>query len=914
MPFATRHLAPAALFFAFALPVAPGHAAYVNFESQHVHPIALTPDGTKLLAVNTPDGKLAVFAVNGGNPSLLFETAVGVEPVSVAAESNTRAWVVNQISDTVSLVDLLSGNVVETLAVGDEPADVVFANGKAFVSVSRQDAVKIYSVANPAAPPVVVPVFGTDPQALARSADGTRVYVALFESGNQTTIASGPDVVSHGGLPAPNPSGRPNVGLILKYTGGHWVDELNRSFDNTHPYTLPDHDIAILDATAAVPVPQYVDGLGTLLFNLAVHPVTGKLYVTNTDALNQLRFEPTLRGQFLRTRVSIVDPNAPAVRSIVDLNPHINYGVTPGPLSETTQSLSQPGGIVFQAAGGVGYITALGSAKVAVLDDAGNVTARIGVGQGPSGLALDETNHRLYVLNRFDETISIVDTNTRSVDHTLSAGYDPSPPAIKTGRRLLYDAQLASGHGDLACSSCHAGGNFDAIAWDLGDPNGTFQPAPPNQVDPLLQGFHPMKGPMTTQSLRGLSGTQPFHWRGDRADFENFNGAFVSLMGRATPFSGADMQAFKDFVFTIKYAPNPNQNLDRTFPNPASGPSPERGRLAFLNNQLDGPFRCVQCHALPAGTSGQLTDRLALQAPQDMKIPQLRNLYEKTGLTLTPGDKKRGFGFTHDGSEPTLVDFLRLPVFTFPSDAMRQDIEAFLLAFDTGTAPAVGAQRTVYASNKNDPATVQWIETLLAQDQAGNCDLIVKGRLNGQVRGFVYDGAGLFRSDRASEALIAKDALRALAGPGSELTYTGVPPGAGYRSGIDRDEDGYYDRTEIDAGSDPADPASTPTTVAVGPSGSGGRDATLFASYPNPARDTAFLSFELAARANVHLRIYAADGRLVRALLDGAAGPGLVRLQWDGTNDSGNRAASGRYFYRLDTPTHSLSRPLLLVR
>ncbi|MFM7173570.1 MAG: hypothetical protein ACKO4U_11115, partial [Caldilinea sp.] len=28
--------------------------------------------------------------------------------------------------------------------------------------------------------------------------------------------------------------------------------------------------------------------------------------------------------------------------------------------------------------------------------------------------------------------------------------------------------------------------------------------------------FHPMKGPMSTQSLRGLAGQGPMHWRGDR--------------------------------------------------------------------------------------------------------------------------------------------------------------------------------------------------------------------------------------------------------------------------------------------------------------------------------------------------------------------------------------------------------------
>ena len=907
----TRILAGAAALALFM--AAPARAAFVNFESQQVHPVALTPDGTRLLVVNTPDARLAVFDIAGGNPTLLFEVPVGVEPVSVAAESDTRAWVVNHISDSVSIVDLLTGNVVETLPAGDEPTDVVFASGKAFVCVSQEDAVKIYTPANLTLAPVVVPVFGSDPQALARSTDGTRVYVAVFEGGNRTTVADAQDVVNHGGLPAPNPAGRPNVGLVLKYVNGHWVDELGRVFDNSHPYTLPDHDVVILDATAANPVPTYLDGLGTLNFNLGVHPVTGKIYVSNTDALNSIRFEPNLRGQFLRTRVSIVDPSAPALTSLVDLNPHINYGATPGPLSELEASLSQPGGFAFRSTGGEVFLTALGSAKVAVLDDAGNVTGRIQVGNGPSGLVLDELHGRLYVLNRFDNTLSVVNSTTHAVMATLPV-YDPSPAVVKNGRPFLYDGKLSSGHGDLACASCHAGGNLDNIAWDLGDPNGALQPPPPNQVDPLLTSFHPMKGPMTTQSLRGLAGTQPFHWRGDRADFENFNGAFVSLMGRSSPLSTSDMQAFKDFVFTIKYPANPNQNLDRTFPNPATGASAERGRLAYLNNLLDGPFRCVNCHALPTGTSGQLTDRMALQASQDMKIPQLRNLYEKTGFTLTPGEKKRGFGFTHDGTSPTLFDFLRLPVFTFPNDAMRRDVEAFLLAFDTGTAPAVGAQKTVHGGNKNDLATVQWIDLLIAQDQAQNCDLIVKGRVNGQARGWVYNGGGMFRSDRGSDALLAKDALRGLAGSGAELTYTGVPVGAGTRMGVDRDEDLYEDRTELDAGSNPADPLSTPSTVAVGPAGESHGGAQLFASYPNPARDGgATLSFQMPGREPARLRVFDAAGRLVRTLLDTTAGPGLVRVAWDGADDAGRRVASGRYFYRLETRSGVRSRPLLLV-
>jgi hypothetical protein len=70
--------------------------------------------------------------------------------------------------------------------------------------------------------------------------------------------------------------------------------------------------------------------------------------------------------------------------------------------------------------------------------------------------------------------------------------------------------------------------------------------------------------------------------------------------------------------------------------------------------------------------------------------------------------------------------------------------------------------------------------------------------------------AGNFRSDRTSEAPITPAALLALASAGSELTYTLVPSGSQTRLGVDRDLDGFFDRDELDRGSDPANPASVP--------------------------------------------------------------------------------------------------------
>ena len=45
------------LLLAVALSAAPAAASFVTFESGQVRPLALSPDGSQLFAVNTPDDR-----------------------------------------------------------------------------------------------------------------------------------------------------------------------------------------------------------------------------------------------------------------------------------------------------------------------------------------------------------------------------------------------------------------------------------------------------------------------------------------------------------------------------------------------------------------------------------------------------------------------------------------------------------------------------------------------------------------------------------------------------------------------------------------------------------------------------------------------------------------------------------------
>jgi len=111
------------------LVAAPAGASFVAFESGQVRPLALSPDGSRLFAVNTPDNRLEILAVTASGLTHLESVPVGLEPVAVAARSNSEVWVVNHLSDSISIVDVGSSppRVTRTLLVGDEPRDIVFA-------------------------------------------------------------------------------------------------------------------------------------------------------------------------------------------------------------------------------------------------------------------------------------------------------------------------------------------------------------------------------------------------------------------------------------------------------------------------------------------------------------------------------------------------------------------------------------------------------------------------------------------------------------------------------------------------------------------------------------------------------------------------------------------------------------------
>jgi superfamily I DNA and/or RNA helicase len=197
----------------------------------------------------------------------------------------------------------------------------------------------------------------------------------------------------------------------------------------------------------------------------------------------------------------------------------------------------------------------------------------------------------MYVTTRFDNSVKVINLASKQETGRV-AMTNPESQDILNGRKFLYDANLSSANGESSCSSCHIFGDEDALAWDLGNPDdvvtkspikGQFTDATTFQGAKLIfavngkingsdnpKDFHPMKGPMATQSLRGMANQGAQHWRGDRSvglygtsatddltSFINFGVAFEGLLGNKDNMSKEGMTTFANFMLKVVYPPNP---------------------------------------------------------------------------------------------------------------------------------------------------------------------------------------------------------------------------------------------------------------------------------------------------------------------------------------------------------------------
>jgi YVTN family beta-propeller protein len=146
-------------------------------------PAAVAVSATRAYVANQGSGSVSVIDLTQSPPVVVATVAVGSQPDAVALSAGgARVYAANFGGGTVSVIDTATNAVTKTVAVGSRPTGIVEVAGLVYVanlgsqSVSRFDP----TLAAPVVSSFVVPASGgslSAPSGLAASANGQRLYV-----------------------------------------------------------------------------------------------------------------------------------------------------------------------------------------------------------------------------------------------------------------------------------------------------------------------------------------------------------------------------------------------------------------------------------------------------------------------------------------------------------------------------------------------------------------------------------------------------------------------------------------------------------------------------------------------------------------------------------------------------------------
>ena len=757
-----------------------------------IRPLARLADG-RTLALNNHDSTLVEFDAGGATTATvrLPWGPVSLAYLPAAAGEPERALVVCRGTHCLAIVDLSSHALEALVALDSEPADILVhpSSGHAFVSCAATRVV-LEIDASQASVVARYPVPAMAPSFLALQ--GQDVLIAPLTSGNNSMADTGSFVLDTG------------PGRVL-----------DLELPTVAIQGLPDHDLyRITPGQSAVPVAR---DMGAILFALGVNPASGEVWQLGTEANNKdatRMGEPAIQGEIVFNQIavatlqagSVVAPSASWV--LDDTDP-----VTPGIQYDPARAVGQPYALDFDAAGH-GYVAGLLTDNVVELDASGSFLREWDAGSIPRGLVVADDGSRLWLYCWGANVVEEWDLGpaTPQLARTLDLGFDPTPALEREGRRLYFSADNSE-HRNASCNSCHIEGDSDLLAWDLSN-------LPRDD-----------KGPLVTQTLRGIADTRPFHWRGERDELSDFNGAFAGLLGgpplATTP--GGEFDAFQAYVFSLQQPATPNQDRRRvladrqSFTTPDGQPhlaDPIRGQELFLDGTaVIGFGSCNTCHTLPLGTNHEVVlDEPDLEIPRQnhFVVAALNAIWRKEppslhDVILADGTLEErptiGSGIAASGLKDSLLDFVQIPLFdhTHQEDL---DITAFLMQLDSGLAPGV---HLAWLLNAQDSArtALDLRSFALPQVARRHMDLAVFGvvELGGsprELRWFLDRTSGMFVPEDSSVAPRPLDffAAQALAGTGSN-SFVGLPVGMAVGFAVDFDRDGLFNADELVLGTDP---------------------------------------------------------------------------------------------------------------
>jgi DNA-binding beta-propeller fold protein YncE len=523
----------------------------------------------------------------------------------VLLDRGRLAVTANASADSVSLVDLDAGKVLQEVAVGRTPVALAVSPDGTRLAVSNWVAhtISLVHVENQRLATEESFFVGALPRGLAFAPDGKRLYVAL--SGADEVIA----VDLAGKVQQRWPAPREPRHLVLSRDGA-WLAAGSARSSEVRCWST----------------------------------VTGKLHwqrkIDNALNLREIRFTPD--GKELVV-AHTVRRDLPVMRAhieegwIIDSRlsqlPHAADAATPFlqlALDVRSLAMGDPHGLAFSPDGAHLAITGSGSQEVVLLQTArlpwstdpgdtidgrlldGKRFRRVALGGRPLSFAFTPDGGRLVVVNYLLDSLQIVDPHAATLTSTIRLGGPEAPSLARRGEALFYDARRSHNQW-FSCHTCHPDGHTSSATFDTlnDDSFGTQKLAP---------------------TLRNVTKTGPWTWHGWQKDLgAAVEKSFTDTMYGPEP-TKEEVQAVVAFLGTLEHPRLPATDDSAV----------ARGAAVFKH------AGCARCHQPPLYTSPQV---------YDVKLDAGGGTHQGFNPPSLLGVSQRG-PYLHDGRARTLDEVL----------------------------------------------------------------------------------------------------------------------------------------------------------------------------------------------------------------------------------------------------------------
>ena len=542
-------------------------------------------------------------------------------------------YVMCEASDEVRVVDTTSGSVAKIVAVGHIPRGIALSpdGRQLYVANSWDDTVSVIDTSSLKS--VRTLTAGFEPNSVVADREGKTIYVANRISNDVSVIE----------LQSGHEIKRLLAGRGASYLA---LSPHGRLLYCTHVYprigahrTPPESEVTVIDTQKQ-----------EVIERKALHNVAGVFHIA-LSADGKLGVAPQLRPKNL-IPLAHVEHGWAFGDSLAIFGDDVG-GVVQVPIDELERYFAMPYAAAITPDKSKLYVSSSGEETITVIDipkmltyvrsangpiandlsaSANYVIRRIPVGRNPKGLLLSRDGKRLFVANRLDDSIGVIDTASDVVVSSIDLGGRKDMTSLRRGERIFYTARFAF-QGQFSCANCHIDATFDGLQWDL-EPDGFG-------VDIV-----------DNRSIEDLSGTEPFKWNGGNPNMATECGPRTEkYFYRSQSYNSAELADLVSYVMALPLRPNRYR-----LPGGELTPAQERGKAIFERTKykngkpIPGANQCGYCHSGPKYTNQKLAD-VGSGKPTDrsplVDVPQLT-------------DVAYSAPYLHDGSAKSLEEIWTL--------------------------------------------------------------------------------------------------------------------------------------------------------------------------------------------------------------------------------------------------------------